>query len=48
MAEIYKKSFEDHMSKGNINVALNLLTNNIENEVLPLSAEYYLNQFRNR
>lgn len=43
MAEIYKKSFEDHMSKGNINVALNLLTNNTENEVLPLSAEYYLN-----
>ena len=30
---------KDHMSKGYVNAAVNLLTNNIENGVLPLNAQ---------
>ena len=38
ISEISKK-FKEQMSKGNINAALNLLTNNMENGVLPLNAQ---------
>ena len=37
-AEILKK-FKQYMAKGNINSALKLLANNIENEVLPLNKD---------
>ena len=38
IAEILKK-FKQYMAKGNINSALNLLANNMENEVLPLNKD---------
>lgn len=33
------QNIKDHMSRGNVNAAMNLLTNNMENGVFPLNVQ---------